>query len=119
MSGLQIKYLNDFTLVNFKEGVLYQQSIEDIGNQLFRLVEKLGRRKVVLNFSNVELILNEEFLSKLIDLCKKLINAQGRIVLCGINPKKPIAQVLIETKLDTYFTVIIDEEESFLAFSES
>ena len=53
--GLQVEDIGDVTVVNFTDKkILDEQNIQIIGEQLFSLVDELGRRKLLLNFSNVE-----------------------------------------------------------------
>ena len=53
---LEVEDIGDVTVVNFVDRkILDEQNIQVIGEQLFSLVDDSGRRKVLLNFSNVEL----------------------------------------------------------------
>src|SRR5438034_3192904 len=52
---LEVEDIGDVTVVNFTDKkILDEQNIQLIGEQLFRLVDELGRRKLLLNFRNVE-----------------------------------------------------------------
>ena len=73
-----------------------------IGDDLFRLVDELGRRKVLLNFGNVE-FMSSAALGKLITLHRKLQAVQGKLVLCKI--AKDILDVFKITKLDKLLTI--------------
>jgi anti-sigma B factor antagonist len=60
------------TVVNFTDRkILDEQNIQVIGEQLFSLVDELGRKKILLNFSNVE-YLSSAALGKFITLNKKV-----------------------------------------------
>ena len=52
---LEVEDIGDVTVVNFVDKkILDEQNIQVIGEQLFSLVDQEGRRKLLLNFGNVE-----------------------------------------------------------------
>src|SRR5437868_4127970 len=81
---LEVEDIGDITVVNFVDKkILDEQNIQVIGEQLFSLVDELGRRKILLNFKNVE-FLSSAALGKLITLNRKLQSTGGKLVLCEI-----------------------------------
>src|SRR5712691_5096712 len=63
---LEVEDIGDVAVVNFVDKkILDEQNIQMIGDDLFRLVDELGRRKVLLNFGNVE-FMSSAALGKLI-----------------------------------------------------
>src|SRR6185437_9967403 len=65
---LEVEDIGDIAVVNFVDKkILDEQNIQMIGDDLFRLVDELGRRKILLNFQNVELM-SSAALGKLIAL---------------------------------------------------
>ena len=63
---LEVEDIGDITVVNFVDKkILDEQNIQVIGEQLFSLVDELGRNKILLNFKNVE-FLSSAALGKLI-----------------------------------------------------
>jgi anti-sigma B factor antagonist len=69
---LEVEDIGDIAVVNFVDKkILDEQNIQMIGDDLFRLVDELGRRKVLLNFGNVE-FMSSAALGKLITLHRKL-----------------------------------------------
>ncbi|MBL8797300.1 MAG: STAS domain-containing protein, partial [Planctomycetia bacterium] len=69
---LEVEDVGDVTVVNFTDRkILDEQNIQLIGEQLFSLVDESGRKKILLNFGNVE-YLSSAALGKLITLNKKL-----------------------------------------------
>ena len=69
---LEVEDIGDIAVVNFVDKkILDEQNIQMIGDDLFRLVDELGRRKILLNFGNVE-FLSSAALGKLITLHRKL-----------------------------------------------
>src|SRR6195256_4586547 len=111
---LEVEDIGDVTVVNFTDRkILDEQNIQIIGEQLFSLVDESGRRKILLNFGNVE-YLSSAALGKLITLNKKLQAAGGRLILCNIDPQ--IYEVFEITKLDRFFNIQKDEQGGLQAF---
>jgi anti-sigma B factor antagonist len=111
---LEVEDIGDVTVVNFVDRkILDEQNIQIIGEQLFSLVEDSGRRKVLLNFSNVE-YLSSAALAKLITLNKKLQQVNGRLVLCNIDPQ--IYEVFEITKLNKLFDIQAEEQTALQTF---
>jgi len=105
---LEVEDIGDVTVVNFTDKkILDEQNIQLIGEQLFRLVDELGRRKLLLNFGNVE-YLSSAALGKFITLNKKVNASGGRLILCNIDPQ--IYEVFEITKLNKLFHIVKDEQ---------
>ena len=111
---LEVEDIGDVTVVNFVDRrILDEQNIQIIGEQLFSLVDEVGRRKILLNFGNVE-FLSSAALGKLIALHKKLQAVGGRLILCNIDPE--IYEVFEITRLDKFFTIQKEEQAALQAF---
>src|SRR6185437_11807104 len=111
---LEVEDIGDIAVVNFVDKkILDEQNIQMIGDDLFRLVDELGRRKVLLNFGNVE-FMSSAALGKLITLHRKLQAVQGKLVLCKI--AKDILDVFKITKLDRILTITTDEQSGLQSF---
>ena len=111
---LEVEDIGDVTVVNFTDKkILDEQNIQVIGEQLFSLVDEHGRKKVLLNFSNVE-YMSSAALGKLITLNKKVQAAAGRLVLCNIDPQ--IYEVFEITKLNKLFNIQKEEQAALQAF---
>jgi anti-sigma B factor antagonist len=111
---LEVEDIGDVTVVNFVDRrILDEQNIQIIGEQLFSLVDEVGRRKILLNFGNVE-FLSSAALGKLIALHKKLQAVQGRLILCNIDPE--IYEVFEITRLDKFFNIQKEEQAALQAF---
>ena len=109
-----MELIGDVTVVNFVDRkILDEQNIQIIGEQLFSLVDEEGRRRILLNFSNVE-YLSSAALGKLITLNKKLQTAGGKLILCNIDPQ--IYEVFEITKLDKFFKIMKEEQAALQAF---
>src|SRR5207302_8675253 len=111
---LEVEDIGEVTVVNFTDKkILDEQNIQVIGEQLFSLVDESGRKKLLLNFGNVE-YMSSAALGKLITLNKKVQAAGGKLVLCNIDPQ--IREVFEITKLDKLFTIRGDEQEALQQF---
>lgn len=111
---LDIEDAGDVTIARFVDKkILDENNIQIIGNQLFGLIEEDGRKKIVLDFSNVE-YLSSAALGKLITLNNKAKSAKGKLRLCGIRPD--IYEVFAITKLNTVFDIKEDRDQALAGF---
>ena len=112
---LELEEVGDVTVVNFVDKkILDEQNIQIIGEQLFDLVENQGKKKILLNFGNVE-FLSSAALGKLITLNKKVQQAGGKLAMCKI--AKEILEVFEITKLDKLFKIFKDEQTALQWFT--
>ncbi|QVL31752.1 STAS domain-containing protein [Telmatocola sphagniphila] len=111
---IEVEESGDITIVHFVDKkILDEQNIQMIGDDLFRLVDELGRHKLLLNFSNVE-FLSSAALGKLITLNRKIQAVRGKLALCSIS--KDIREVFEITKLDKLFSIYPDEQTALASF---
>ncbi len=111
---LLIHPIRDVTIVNFNDAsILDAVQVEQIGEQLYELVDRKGRKKLVLDFSNVKL-LSSSALGVLITLRKKADQIRGQVVLCGV--RKDLRKVFKITRLNKMFTFCDDEEKALATF---
>ena len=111
---LEVEDIGEVTVVNFTDRkILDEQNIQVIGEQLFNLVDEAGRKKILLNFANVE-YLSSAALGKLILLNNKLKTTGGRLILCNIDPQ--IYEVFEITKLNKVFNIQKEEQAALQAF---
>lgn len=104
---LDIEEVGDVTVARFVDKkILDENNIQMIGNQLFGLVEEDGRKKIVLDFANVE-FLSSAALGKLITMNKKVAAASGKLRLCNIRPD--IYEVFAITRLNKLFDIKDDQ----------
>jgi len=64
------------------------------------LIEATPAPHIVLNLSNVEFV-SSTFLGRLLALQKRVDAAQGKLVLCGMNPV--VREIFQVTKLESFF----------------
>ena len=111
---LEVEDVGDVAVVNFVDKkILDEQNIQMIGDDLFRLVDEQNRKKILLNFSNVE-FLSSAALGKLITMNRKVQAVKGKLVLCGIS--KEIREVFEITKLDKLFIIRQEEQAALQEF---
>jgi anti-sigma B factor antagonist len=104
----------DVTIVRFVDKkILDETGVQELGAELFRLVEHDNRKQILLNFDNVE-FLSSAALGKLITLDRKAKAARGRLKMSNIRPE--ILEVLQITKLNKVFDIRGDQAEAIAAF---
>jgi len=83
---LQVEQVGDVTVVRFtRRTILEATAIEAVGQRLFELVQNEGRRRVVLNFTQVE-SLTSAMLGKFMTLFREVQAAGGRLAFCNVDP---------------------------------
>ena len=101
---------SDVLVVKFTMKMLNdEENIEQLGQELFSLVEQYNRMKLAVDMSQVE-YLTSSVLGKLITLHRKLHRMQGRLALFGLT--EGVAGILRTSKLLTYFTVTEDKDSA-------
>ncbi len=111
---LQVNQVGDVTVVHFVDRkILDEVSIQELGQELFDLVERDNRLKLLLNFSQVE-FLSSAALGKLITLDKKMKAHNGQLKLSNVRPE--IYEVFAITKLNKLFDMKDDEADALEAF---
>lgn len=111
---LQVSQTGDVTVVRFVDRkILDEANIQELGQELFQLVEDEGRKQLLLNFSSVE-FLSSAALGKLITLDKKVKAAGGKLKLSNIRTE--IYEVFAITKLNKLFDIKDEEADALAAF---
>ena len=102
------------SVVQFKDRkILDESNIQELGREMFSLIEQDGCQKLLLNFSNVE-FLSSAALGKLIALDKKVKAQKGVLKLSNIRPE--IYEVFAITRLNKLFDIHDDESDALAAF---
>src|SRR6188508_3114666 len=79
---LEVTEVGEITVVRFTDRkILDATAIEELGGELFALVESDNRKNLLLNFTGVE-FLSSAALNKLIILDKKVKAHGGRLKMC-------------------------------------
>ena len=111
---LEVADVGEVTVVRFSDRkILDATAIEELGEELFSLVETENRKQLLLNFTGVE-FLSSAALNKLIILDKKVKAYGGRLKMCQVRPE--IAEIFAITRLDRLFDIRDDEKTAREAF---
>ncbi|MEM6799064.1 MAG: STAS domain-containing protein [Planctomycetota bacterium] len=98
------------TVVTFADSkIIDEGEIQELGQELYALVEGGGPKKMVLNFSAVE-FLSSAALGKLISFEKKVRQSKSDLILTNIRPE--IYEVFAITKLTKLFQIKDDEADA-------
>jgi anti-sigma B factor antagonist len=105
---LRLESVGGVTVVTFVESkIVTEENIQEVGDQLYSLVEDEGHKNILLNFANVQ-YLSSAALGKLINLKKKVASVKGRLKLCCIHPD--LLEVFRITRLDQVFEIYGDKQ---------
>lgn len=111
---LEVSEVGDVTVVRLTDRkVVDEANIQELGRELFALVEEDNRSQLLLNFAAVG-FLSSSALGKLITLDKKVKAAGGKLKLTNIRPE--IYEVFAITKLNKLFEIRDDEADALAAF---
>ena len=111
---LDVNEVGDVTVVRFRDQKIIEDiNIQELGRELFELLEVEKREKLLLNFSSVD-FLSSAALGKLITLEKKVKANGGVLKLSNIRPE--IYEVFAITKLNRLFDIKDDEADALAAF---
>ena len=117
VSGIMVQKVLDVTIVDFQEvRLLDTKHIDNIAEQLYQLVDKMDRRKLILDFSKVQ-FLSSSALGMLLNLHKKSMAIKGMLVLCGL--RKDLMKVFEITNLTKLLRFCADEKEALAVFGHA
>ena len=112
---LDLNELDDIVVVRFlDQKIIDDVNIQELGQELFRLVEVDNCKKLLLNFAEVD-FLSSAALGKLITLDKKAKKHGCILKLSNIRPE--IYEVFAITKLNRLFDIKNDQAEALATFS--
>ncbi len=115
ISDFQPRYFSvadqgDVVIVTFSmTHISDEDNIEDLGHELFGLVEQFDCRKVLLNMKGVEYV-TSSVIGKLITLHRKLHRSEGQLVISDLSPG--VSEVLQAARLMSYFKVVPTQAEA-------
>lgn len=106
--------IGDLATVRFSDKKIVDSgNIEEMGEEMFSLVEKDKMKHVLLNFDGVE-FLSSAALNKLILMDKKVKQVGGVLRLCNLRAE--IMEVFTITRLNRVFDIRKTESEALKAF---
>ncbi len=105
-----IQTMWDITIVDFQEARLLEaQQLEAIGRELYRLVDEMDRKKLVLDFAKVQFLASAA-IGMLMNLHKKSTAIKGTFVICSL--RRELMKVFEIMKLTKVFQFAADEGEA-------
>jgi anti-sigma B factor antagonist len=111
---LEVIEAGDVTVVHLRDHkIIDELVIQEIGQELFQLVDAEHRTRLLLNFAAVE-FLSSAALSKLIALERRIKARGGKLILSDIRPD--LLKVFQITKLTRLFEIQPTEKEALRAF---
>ena len=111
---ITVSAIADLALVRFLDRkIVDPTNIEEVGDEMFTLLEKENFKNIILNFEGVE-FLGSAALNKLIMLDKKVKAAGGKLRLCALRAE--ILEVFTITKLTRVFDIKKTEPDALKAF---
>jgi anti-sigma B factor antagonist len=112
-SRLNVEDYAGITLVTFTDSsILDNATIDQIGKDLYRLVDEEKKQKIIIDFSNVK-FLSSHALGIILTLHKKTKTETGSLCLCGV--RKELMKVFSLTDLDKIFRFYPDDKTALAA----
>ncbi len=114
LDQLVIQQIKDVTIATFHSArILDAAHVEAIGDELYHLVEKKDRRKLILDFTDVK-FLSSAMLGVLLNVHSKIGKLEGQVILCGLRPE--LYKVFKISKLEKMFPSYADEANALTVF---
>jgi len=111
---LDVSEVGSVTMVHFRDQRISEDPrIEEMGQELFHLVEGKNCKKLLLNFASVD-FLSSAALGKLITLDKKAKTRGRTLKMSNICPE--LFQTFSVTRLDRLFDIASTEADALAAF---
>ena len=105
----------DIAIVTFAMShISDEDNIEELGHDLFALVDQHGCRKLVLNMSSVEYV-TSSVIGKIITLHRKLHRSEGQLIISNLT--QGVHDVLHASRLLGYFVVTPTESDAITTLS--
>ena len=114
LKRLDVSDVGDVTIVRCRDRKITEAfGIDEIGQELFHLVEREDRKKLILSLASVD-SLSSTTLGRLITLNKKAAARGCAIKLSSMNDH--ISLIFSVTRLDSLFDIEKDEHHALAAF---
>jgi len=96
----------EFRIVSLMDSLL----IEEIGSQLYPLVDEQDKRHIILDFEKVQ-YLSSQAIGLVLNMHKKLSTLKrSKLILCGVGPK--LMELMKITRLDRVLTIKPSQAEA-------
>ena len=114
-SRLRVREREGVTHIEFVDrNILDEVNIQQIGEEISRLVEAQPRPRVLISFENVD-HLSSAALGTLITINNKVKSQDGQLRLAAIDPQ--IYEVFVITKLNKLFQIYDTPDEAMKSFA--
>ena len=114
-SLIRVKDQDGVKRIEFTErNILDEANIQQIGEEIGRIVDSQERPRVLINFHNVD-HLSSAALGTLITINNKIRGKEGQLRLAEIDPQ--IYEVFVITKLNKLFQIFESAEQAMASFS--
>ena len=114
-SRLRVKDEDGITRIEFVDrNILDEANIQQIGDEISRLIDSQTQPKVLISFENVD-HLSSAALGTLITINNKIRTKDGQLRLANIDPQ--IYEVFVITKLNKLFQIHESAEQALASFS--
>jgi anti-sigma B factor antagonist len=111
MSQFNVQQIGEHTVVEFTSPSLMDPiELEQIAQQLYKLVDEQDRRKIILDFEKVQ-YLSSQAIGILLAMQKKLAALKkSNLILCGVGAR--LMELLRITRLDRLLTIKPSQKEA-------
>jgi anti-sigma B factor antagonist len=114
-SRLQVSTQNGITRIGFLDrNILDEANIQQIGEEICRIIDSQPRPKMLISFSNVD-HLSSAALGALITINNKIKAKDGQLRLADIDPQ--IHEVFVITKLTRLFQIHDRADQALASFT--
>ena len=99
-----INTVEKYTIIEFRiVSLMDSLVIEEIGSQLYPLVDEQDKRHIILDFEKVQ-YLSSQAIGLVLNMHKKLSTLKrSKLILCGVGPK--LMELMKITRLDRVLTI--------------
>ena len=113
---LALRSEGDVVVAAFKlDRITEEDNIEQLGHELFSIVDQQDCRKLVIDLQNIEYV-TSSVIGKLISLHRKLHRQKGQLILCSLSAK--LEDVLRTSRLIDYFQTAPTVDEGIARLGE-
>lgn len=111
---LTLENVGGVTVVSFTDTkIVTEDQIQEVGEQLYALTEDGAKKKILLNFGNVQYC-SSTVLGKLVGFKRRVDASKGKLKLCCIHPDLMVPFKL--TGLDKAFEIYPEEQNALDKF---
>jgi anti-anti-sigma factor len=110
-SAYTVSTVEKFTVIEFRiPSLMDPVQLEDIGKNLYHLVDAEDRRRIVLDFEKVT-YLSSQAIGIVLTMNRKLSGLKNsKLVLCGVGPR--LMELIKITRLDKILTIKPTQREA-------